>query len=80
MVMNEVLLPIHTSPNCTTMMGGQIMAWMDLCAGMAAKRHCRYLAVTVSMDDLQFRHHAKVCVASHSPCDLSSAEPLSCAH
>jgi acyl-CoA hydrolase len=39
---------------------GQIMAWMDLCAGIAAKRHCRGPVVTASMDDLHFRDVAKL--------------------
>jgi acyl-CoA hydrolase len=34
--------------------GGQIMAWMDLCAGIAAKRHCRQSVVTASFDELYF--------------------------
>jgi acyl-CoA hydrolase len=39
-IMSHTLLPTHTDANGTAF-GGQIMAWMDICAGIAAKRHCR---------------------------------------
>lgn len=52
--MTELVLPSHTNA-LGTAFGGQIMAWIDVCAGIAAARHARRVAVTVSMDDLHFR-------------------------
>jgi acyl-CoA hydrolase len=52
--MSEQVLPTHTNAQ-GLVFGGQIMAWMDICAGIAAKRHCRTAVVTASMDDLHFR-------------------------
>ncbi|MBM4281375.1 MAG: acyl-CoA thioesterase [Deltaproteobacteria bacterium] len=34
--------------------GGQIMAWIDVCAAVAAQRHCRSVVVTASIDAVQF--------------------------
>jgi acyl-CoA hydrolase len=34
--------------------GGQIMAWIDICAAVAAQRHCRSVVVTASIDAVQF--------------------------
>jgi len=59
--LTELVLPRHTHPfGSNIASGGQIMAWMDLCAGIAAKRHCRGPVVTASMDDLHFRDVAKL--------------------
>ncbi|MCS7040855.1 MAG: acyl-CoA thioesterase [Anaerolineae bacterium] len=52
--MTEIVLPSHTNP-LGTAFGGQVMAWIDICAGIAAARHARRVAVTASMDDLHFR-------------------------
>ena len=34
--------------------GGQVMAWIDICAAIAAQRHCRSVVVTASIDAVQF--------------------------
>jgi len=52
--MTEIVLPSHTNP-LGTAFGGQVMAWIDICAGIAAQRHARQIVVTASMDDLHFR-------------------------
>jgi acyl-CoA hydrolase len=36
--------------------GGQVMAWADMVGGICAMRHTGGLAVTASIDDLQFEH------------------------
>lgn len=57
--MTELLLPSH----CNTAgiaFGGQIMAWMDICGGVAAKRHSASAVVTASMDFLHFLHPVRV--------------------
>ena len=52
--MTEMILPSHTNP-IGTAFGGQVMAWIDICAGIAAQRHARQVVVTASMDDLHFK-------------------------
>lgn len=34
--------------------GGQVTAWIDICAAIAAQRHCRSVVVTASIDAIQF--------------------------
>ena len=58
-IMSHTLLPTHTDAQGNGF-AGQIMAWMDICAGIAAKRHCSQPVVTASMDDLYFRNLCKV--------------------
>ena len=38
-----------------TVFGGQIMAWIDVCAAISAQRFARTSVVTASMDELIFR-------------------------
>jgi acyl-CoA hydrolase len=51
--MTQIVLPSHANP-IGTAFGGQIMAWIDICAGISAQRHARQIVVTASMDDLHF--------------------------
>lgn len=51
--MNELVLPSYTN-SLGTVFGGQIMAWIDVCAALAAMRHARTQCVTASMDALDF--------------------------
>lgn len=51
--MNELVLPTHTNA-LGTIFGGTVMAWIDICAAMAAQRHARRIVVTASMDALHF--------------------------
>ncbi len=57
--MAEVVLPQDANPNGTAF-GGKIVQWIDLCAGVAAGRHCRRPVVTASMDDLHFHAPIKI--------------------
>jgi acyl-CoA hydrolase len=34
--------------------GGQVVSWIDICAGIAAQRHCRSVVVTAAIDAVQF--------------------------
>lgn len=52
--MTQIVLPGHTNA-LDTAFGGQIAAWADICAAVAAQRFCRGPAVTASMDQLDFR-------------------------
>ena len=40
--------------------GGSVVGWIDMCAAIAAQRHCRQTVVTASMDDLHFHAPIKV--------------------
>lgn len=51
--MTEIVLPSHTN-QLGTIFGGQIMAWIDVAAAIAATRHARAVSVTASIDTLHF--------------------------
>ena len=55
--MTEILLPSDTNA-LGTAFGGKVMQWIDVCAAVAAMRHCRKPVVTASMDELHF--HAPI--------------------
>ncbi|MCS6843214.1 MAG: acyl-CoA thioesterase [Caldilineales bacterium] len=57
--MTQIVLPEHANA-LGTVFGGQIAAWIDICAAVAAMRHARQIVVTVSMDDLHFLAPAHV--------------------
>jgi acyl-CoA hydrolase len=48
-----IIMPPQTNVHGTAF-GGQIMAWMDETAAIAATRHCHQPSVTVSVDEVQF--------------------------
>lgn len=52
-VMTEIVHPSHTNA-LGTAFGGTISSWIDICAAIAAQRHCRGPAVTASFDALNF--------------------------
>jgi acyl-CoA hydrolase len=51
--MNQIVLPQHTNA-LGTAFGGTVVSWIDVCAALAAQRHCRRIVVTASMDQLDF--------------------------
>lgn len=51
--MTEIVLPSHTN-QLGTIFGGQIMAWVDIAASIAAGRHARTVCVTASVDAFNF--------------------------
>jgi acyl-CoA hydrolase len=51
--MTEIVLPGHTN-QLGTIFGGQLMAWIDVAAAIAAGRHARTVCVTASIDALHF--------------------------
>ncbi len=51
--MNQLVLPTHANA-LGSVFGGQIMAWIDICAALAAMKHARRSCVTASMDALDF--------------------------
>lgn len=52
-VMTQVVMPNNTNTH-GTMFGGEIMSWLDICAGVSAQRHCRTNVVTASIDEVHF--------------------------
>ncbi len=52
--MTEYVLPTHANA-LGTVFGGQILAWIDLCAAICAQRHAGRLAVTAEFDDVMFQ-------------------------
>src|SRR5690349_2149053 len=57
--MTEYVLPTHANIH-GNVFGGQILAWVDLCAAICAQRHTGQNAITVCIDELQFERSIKV--------------------
>ena len=53
--LTQLVLPQYTNA-IGTIFGGQVAAWIDMCAAIAAQRFCRTQVVTVSIDQLHFLH------------------------
>jgi len=52
--MTFIIMPQHLNA-LDSVFGGQVMAWIDVCAGVSAQRFARGIVVTASMDQLSFR-------------------------
>ncbi|HEU4409335.1 MAG TPA: acyl-CoA thioesterase [Polyangiaceae bacterium] len=57
--MTEHVLPTHANA-LGNVFGGQVLAWMDVCAAICAQRHCGAVAVTAGMDEIAFERPIKV--------------------
>lgn len=57
--MAEYVLPQHANAY-GSVFGGQIMAWVDLCAAICAQRHAGRPCVTAFVDDLMFKRPVRV--------------------
>ena len=51
--MTQIVLPSHAN-NHGTVFGGQMAAWIDVCAAVSAQRFARKAVVTASMDEIHF--------------------------
>jgi len=51
--MTQLVLPSDTNTHGNAF-GGSIMSWVDVCAAIAAQRHCRRTVVTAAVDQLMF--------------------------
>src|SRR5262245_23525047 len=51
--MTEIVFPNDGNP-LGNAMGGRVMAWIDICAAVAAGRHARTPVVTASADQIDF--------------------------
>jgi acyl-CoA hydrolase len=58
-IMNELVLPNDTN-TFGNLMGGRLMYWMDIAAGMAAGKHCNAPCMTASVDNLSFKNPIKL--------------------
>jgi acyl-CoA hydrolase len=52
-VQTELIMPAHTNP-IGNLMGGHLLSWMDVCAGISAIKHCGGISVTASLDNVSF--------------------------
>jgi acyl-CoA hydrolase len=53
--MTEIVFP-NDANVLGTLHGGKLMLWLDIAASIAAARHCNRVAVTASVDELNFLH------------------------
>ncbi len=52
--MTQIVMPTHTNGVGGVLFGGTLVQWIDVCAAVAAMRHCGGSAVTASIDRLDF--------------------------
>jgi acyl-CoA hydrolase len=52
--MTQIVMPTHTNGVGGVLFGGTLVQWIDVCAAVAAMRHCGGTAVTASIDRLDF--------------------------
>lgn len=57
--MTEYVLPTHANA-MGNVFGGQILAWLDLCAAICAQRHTGRLCITAGIDELSFEQPIRV--------------------
>jgi acyl-CoA hydrolase len=79
-IMNELVLPNDTN-TFGNLMGGRLMYWMDIAAGIAAGKHCNKPSMTVSVDNISFKNpiklgnvvhiQAKVCRAFNTSMEIN---------
>jgi acyl-CoA hydrolase len=56
---SKIVLPNDTNV-LTNLMGGQLLSWMDITAGISAQRHSRRVVVTASVNNVSFNHPIKL--------------------
>lgn len=57
--MTEYVLPTHANA-LGNVFGGQVLAWMDLCAAICSQRFMGSIGVTAGIDDLSFEQPIRV--------------------
>lgn len=68
----ELVLP-NDANILGNVLGGKVMHLIDICAAIAATRHCRRPVVTASFDQMQFLHPIKVGELVHIKASLNRA-------
>jgi acyl-CoA hydrolase len=71
-VMNELVLPNDTN-TFGNLMGGRLMYWMDIAAGISAGKHCNAPCMTASVDNLSFKNPIKLGNVVHIEAKVSRA-------
>lgn len=69
-IMNEIVLPNDTN-TFGNLMGGRLMYWMDIAAGIAAGKHCNFPSMTASVDNLSFKNPIKLGNVVHIEASVS---------
>ena len=54
-ILTEIVLPNDTN-NLDNLMGGRLMYWMDITAGISAQRHSNRTSVTASVNNVSFNN------------------------
>lgn len=57
--MTEYVLPTHANA-LGNVFGGQVLAWMDLCAAICAQRYAGRICVTAGIDELSFEQPIRI--------------------
>ena len=55
----QIIMPQHVN-GAQRLFGGQLMAWIDVAAAVAARRHAGRPVTTASVDELSFLHAANI--------------------
>jgi acyl-CoA hydrolase len=71
-IMNELVLPNDTN-TFGNLMGGRLMYWMDIAAGISAGKHCNAPSMTASVDNLSFKNPIKLGNVVHIEAQVSRA-------
>jgi acyl-CoA hydrolase len=71
-IMNELVLPNDTN-TFGNLMGGRLMYWMDIAAGIASSKHCNAPSMTVSVDNLSFKNPIKIGNTVHIEAQVTRA-------
>lgn len=71
-IMTELVLPNDTN-FFGNLMGGRLMYWMDIAAGIAASKHSNFTCVTASVDNISFQAGIKLGHVLHIEAQVSRA-------
>ena len=55
----QIIMPSHINGS-DRLFGGQLVQWIDVVAGVVARRHCSRNVTTVAIDNLQFKAGAYI--------------------
>lgn len=58
-IMTELVMPNDTNI-VGNLLGGRLLHWMDICAAIAAQKHCKHVAVTASVNNVSFQTPIKL--------------------
>ncbi len=70
--MTELVLPNDTN-QLGNLLGGRLMHWVDICAALAAGRHSNRIAVTASVDEMNFLGPVKLGQVVHLKASVNRA-------